>query len=133
MSYQSSGALGSCTQEDCCTLLPHAFYTAPGRCLAVGSHGHQPTGGWTRGSLRTMGLGEARDNRFSISGIPDAAGHRRRAENKVGALWVDQPASGPKRGEGRGCLVVPTWARVLGPVHGWSAERPSDRRLDSVL
>jgi hypothetical protein len=28
--------------------------------------------------------------------------------------------------------VVPTWARVLGPVHGWSTGRPSSGRLGSL-
>jgi hypothetical protein len=40
-------------------------------------------GGWTRGSLRSLGLMEARDNRFLVLGIPDATGHHRRAENKM--------------------------------------------------
>jgi hypothetical protein len=33
--------------------------------------------------------------------------------------------------EERGCWVVPTWARVLGLVHGWSAGRPSGSWLFS--
>jgi hypothetical protein len=33
---------------------------------------------------------EARDNRFSVSDIPDAAGHRGRAENKVGLKGKDR-------------------------------------------
>ena len=43
--------------------------------------------GWgeTRGSPRSLGLTETRDNRFSVSGIPDTAGHGRRAENKMGS------------------------------------------------
>ena len=40
--------------------------------------------GWARGSLRSLGLMEARVNRFSVLGIPDTIGHYRRAENKVG-------------------------------------------------
>ena len=74
--------------------LPHTFHATPGGCLAVESHGPQPTGRWTRGSLRSLGFTEARDNRFSILGIPDTAGHRGRAENKVGASWAAQSASG---------------------------------------
>jgi hypothetical protein len=42
-------------------------------------------GGWTRGGPRSLGLMEARDNRFSVSGIPDTARHCRRPENKMGA------------------------------------------------
>ena len=34
---------------------------------------------------------------------------------------------------GRGCLMVPTRVRVLGPVHGWSAGRPSSGRLDAAF
>ena len=58
--------------------------------------------GWTRGSLRSLGLMEARDNRFSVLGIPDTAGHRRRAENKMGALGVPWSVPGLKGEEGRG-------------------------------
>ena len=39
--------------------------------------------------------------RFSVSGIPDTAGHHRRAENKMGAPGVAQSAPEPKGGEGR--------------------------------
>jgi hypothetical protein len=71
---------------------------------------------------------EARDNRSSVLGISDTAGHLGRSENKVkswGAVWS---SSGPKRGEGR-----VTGAKVLGPVRGWSAGRPSGGRLDVAL
>ena len=78
-----------------------AFQAALGKCPAVGSHGTQPSGGWTRSSLRSLGLTEARDNRFSLSGIPDAAGHSRREENKMGTPGVTQSSPGPKGGEGR--------------------------------
>ena len=59
--------------------------------------------GRTRGSPRSLGLTEARDNRFSVSvsSIPDTAGHRRRAENKVGALATTWSDPGPKGGESR--------------------------------
>jgi hypothetical protein len=55
---------------------------------------------------------EARDNRCSVSDIPDAAGHLRRAENKVGPQrWLsaqeqksrargEEALSGSKEGEG---------------------------------
>jgi hypothetical protein len=93
--------------------------------------------GWTRGRSRSLGLMEARDNRFSVSGIPDTTGHRRRAENKMGPLGAARsvnPGAKGRRGQGeRGHWVVPTWARVLGPVCGWNAGRPSSRRLDEAL
>jgi hypothetical protein len=44
---------------------------------------------------------EARDNRFSVSDIPDAAVSLRIDENKVGLLWAAWSSLGPKRGEGR--------------------------------
>ena len=85
-----------------------------------------------RVSPRSLDLGEARDNRFSVSDIPDATGHRRRAKNKVRGPRGGSVSPGTeRRGQGeRGCWVVPLRARVLGPVHGWSAGRPSSRRLD---
>jgi hypothetical protein len=36
--------------------------------------------GWTRGRLRSLSLTESSDNRFSVLGIPDTAGHCGRAE-----------------------------------------------------
>ena len=57
--------------------------------------------GWTRGNPRSLGLMEARDNRFSVSDIPNTSGHLRRAENKMGAPGLAQSAPGPKGGEGR--------------------------------
>ena len=53
------------------------------------------------GSVRSLGLTEFTDNRFSVLGIPDRAGHLGRAENKVEALWAVQAASW-HRGEERG-------------------------------
>jgi hypothetical protein len=84
-----------------CRGVSHAFHMAPGGCLAVGTHRLQPMSGcgWARGSSRSLGLTEARDNRFSVAGIPDAIGHRRRAENKVrapGMAWTS-----PEQREGR--------------------------------
>ena len=42
---------------------------------------------------------------------------------------------GPKWGKGRERrhCVIPTGVRVLGPVCGWSTERPSSRRLEAAL
>ena len=95
--------------EDCRTL-----YTWPGWVPGCRKPQTPAPGRWTRGSLRSLGLTEARDNRFSVSGIPDATGHYRRAENIMGA----SRAQG-RRGQGeRGCWVVPMQVRVLGPVHG---------------
>ena len=74
-----------CSRQTDMGELPHNFHGAPDGCLTVGSHGTQPARGWTRGSPRSLGLTEARDNRFSVSGIPDASGHCGRAENKVEA------------------------------------------------
>jgi hypothetical protein len=62
---------GQVDTEDCCVAL--------GGCLAVGSHEPQPTRVCRRGSLRSLGLMEARDNRFTVSSIPDTAGHQGRA------------------------------------------------------
>jgi hypothetical protein len=57
--------------------------------------------GWTMGSQRSLGLTEDRDNMFSVSGIPNTAGHGGRAENKMGALGAAWSTPGPKGGEGR--------------------------------
>jgi hypothetical protein len=57
--------------------------------------------GWTRGSSRSLGLMEARDNRFLVSGISDTVGHCGRAENKMVSPGVAWPAPGPMGGEGR--------------------------------
>ena len=63
---------------------------------------------------------EARDNRFSVLGIPDAAGRRGKAENKVEALWAARPASRLKKGESRerGALGGPQMRKSLwsGPL-----------------
>jgi hypothetical protein len=109
--------------------LPHAFHVAPGGCLAVGSHGTQPTRGWTRGSLRPLGLTEAKDSKFSVS---DVAGHGRRAENKLGAPGTAWSSLGPKKERARreGALDGFHSCRVLGPVCGWSA---GSGRLDMAL
>jgi hypothetical protein len=56
--------------------------------------------GWTRGSTRSLVLTEARDNRFSVSGIQDTAGHRGRPKNKIGTLG-SSVSPRPKEGEGR--------------------------------
>ena len=57
--------------------------------------------GWTEGTLKSLGLTEARENRFSVLDIPDATVCHRRAENKVGSPGVAQSALELKRGEGR--------------------------------
>ena len=61
-------------------------------------------------SRRFLGLTEARDNRFSVSGIPDTAGHHGRAENKLGGPGgiSFSPGDEERRGQGeRGHWVVP--------------------------
>ena len=78
---------------------------------------------------------EARDNRFSVSGIPDTSGHCRRAENKVGCHGggLDRPgAIGRKGQKERGHSMAPTWVTILGPVRGWNAGRPSGGRIDAA-
>jgi hypothetical protein len=83
LSCQSSSALGRQMWKTAT-----GFPRGPSGCLAVESHGPQQwgwCGGWNRVILRSLGLTEARGNRFSVSGIPDTAGHRGRAENKVEA------------------------------------------------
>jgi hypothetical protein len=45
---------------------------------------------------------EARDNRFSVSDIPDVTVCHGRTENKVRALWAAWAAPEPKGNEGRG-------------------------------
>jgi hypothetical protein len=56
---------------------------------------------WTGDSARYLGLMEARDNRFSVSDIPDDTEYHGRAENKVGAPVAARSALRPK-GESRG-------------------------------
>ena len=85
--------------------------------------------GWTRGSSRSLGLIETRDNRFSVSGIPDATGHHGRADNKMGVATRGGSVVPRAKGE-RG--VVPAQARVLGPISGWSSGRSSGGRLDAA-
>lgn len=110
-SCQSSSALGGRTWKDCPTLstLP---WVGVWLCEATGP---SSAGG---------GQGAVLGTRFSALGIPDTTGYQGSAENRMGALGAAQSALGPKGGEGRErgrCCVVPTWVRVLGPVHGWSA------------
>ena len=88
-------------------------------------------------ALGSLGLTEARDNRFSVSDIPDTAECHGRAENKVRALGMAQSVPEPKgrreQGEKGGRWVVSTRVRVLGLVHGWSTGRPSGGRLEVAL
>ena len=59
-------------QEDCCTLS-----TRPRVSVWLWEAMEPQLGrGWTKDSPRSLGLMEARDNRFSVLGIPDAAGYR---------------------------------------------------------
>jgi hypothetical protein len=77
---------------------------------------------------------EARDNRFSVLGIPDVPGHCRRAENKMeapGGGSIIPRVEERRRQRERGCWVVPMLARVFGPVQGWSTGRPSKQEVRS--
>ena len=89
------------------------LYTWPGWVPGCRKPQTPAPGRWTRGSLRSLGLTEARDNRFSVSGIPDATGHCRRAENKVGAQEAAQ-SSLKRRGQGEmGLWVILTLRESL--------------------
>jgi hypothetical protein len=71
-SRQSSSTLGMQTQE---TAL-HAHFTQPWVgiwLLEAKEHRTLAHGGWKESSLRSLGLMEARDDRFSVSDIPDVA------------------------------------------------------------
>jgi hypothetical protein len=54
-----------------------------------------------RGCSRSLGLTEARDNRFSVLGIPDTTGHLGRVDNKVGALGAAWSSPGLKGRRGQ--------------------------------
>ena len=113
--------------------LPHTFHVAPGGCLAVGSHRTQARGEWKRGNQRSLGLTEARDNRFSVLGIPDTTGHYGRAENKMGAPRVTWSSPGLKGGEARERGGT-GWFPLRQESLVWSmARRPSSGRLDTAL
>jgi hypothetical protein len=76
--------------------------------LVVVSHGTLVLRGWRGSSPRSLGLTEARDNRFSVCDIPGAAVCHRRAENKVeapGGSSVSPGAEG-RRGHGEKALGV---------------------------
>ena len=60
--------------------------TWPQMGVGLGEATDPARGGEQRDSPRSLGLTKARDNRFSVSSIPDAAGHRGRAEKKMRAL-----------------------------------------------
>jgi hypothetical protein len=64
--------------------------------------------GWTGGIPRSLGLMDARDNRFSVLDISDAIVCHGRAENKVGARSVPGP-KGEGRGERAGTWWFPCW------------------------
>lgn len=80
MSCQSSSALGRQTMEDCPTLS-----TRPRLGVWLWEAMDPAHRVWTRCSPWSLGLMEAKDKRFSVSGIPDTAGCYRRAENKMEA------------------------------------------------
>jgi hypothetical protein len=78
-----SGCSGQADTED-----PHMLSTRPSVGVWLWEATDPACGGWARSSPRSLGLMEARDSRFSVSGIPDTAGHCRRAEKKMLALGV---------------------------------------------
>jgi hypothetical protein len=119
-SHQSSGALGGQKWKDCRTL---SMRPRVGVWLWEAMYPSSEGGG----------QGAVLGTRFPASGIPYTDGHHRRAENGMGAPGAARSSLGPKGGEGRErgrYWVVPTQARVLGPVCGWNARRPSGGRLD---
>ena len=78
------------------------------------------SGWWTRGSPRSLGLTEARDNRFSVSDIPNFAVCHRRAENKVWACrWLWPEAKGKKAGG-----ESSSWFLLGGEVAWLKMQRP---------
>jgi hypothetical protein len=83
-------------------------------------------------SRQSLGLMEVRDNRFSVSGIPDIVGHFGRAESKVGALGAAWSSPGPKGGEGRerGLCV---WSEFFSWFHlSWMVQPSSATRCGVV-
>ena len=88
--------------------------------------------GWIRGSLRSVGLTEARDNRFSVSAFQMPLGTTEELKTK----WGPQGQLGHPQGqreEREGREEVPRGSQMRSPVCGWSAGRPSSRKLDMAL
>jgi hypothetical protein len=74
-----------------CRRTAATFHVALGGCLAVGSDRPSPQG-WTRGSPRSLRLTEARDNRFSVSGIPTQLDIAEKLRIKWGPwAWLGHP------------------------------------------
>lgn len=113
---------------------PHAFHMAPGRCLAVGSYRPSPRGSGgggqgTVGGLWTSQRPEITGSQFRASQTPlDTTEDLRTKWGPQGRLGQSQSRREERAG-GKGSWVVPMQARVLGPVCGWRAGRPSCRRL----
>ena len=83
------------------------FPQGPGWVSPCGKLRTQPAEGVNNGQSKAS---EARDNRFSVLGIPDAAGHLRRSENKMrapGVTWLSPEPKGGKGKEERGCWWFP--------------------------
>ena len=83
--------------------------------------GHRLLGTTEEQALGSLGLTEARDNRFSVSDIPDTAECHGRAENKVGAPGATWSAPELKEegtgGEGTGWFLGRCESLVLSG--GW--------------
>ena len=86
--HQSSGALGGQTQET-------------GACFPCGPRVVSGCGKPLDPSSAGGGKGTVLGTRFSVSGIPDTAGHLRRAEDKMGSPGVTWSSPGTKEEEGR--------------------------------
>jgi hypothetical protein len=81
------------------------------------------------------GQGAILGTRFSALGIPDIAGHRRRAENRTGPQEVVQSALGPKGGEGRVIRGVLDGSHVHESPwsgRGLGTGRPFSKKLDAA-
>ena len=102
--------------------LPQAFQVVPvGVCLWEATD-----------PARRDGQGAILGSRLSVLGIPDTMEELRTNGGPRGTLV--SPGAEGRRGHGeRGHWVVPTRVKVVGPVCGWSAGRPSGGRLDVAL
>ena len=130
-SHQSSGALCRHLQEDSHTLsvLPRVNIwlweasepSPPGSGQGAvrglwASQRPEITGSQSQASQTLLDTGEELRTKWRLQGTSVNPGAEERREQGELGFWV-----------------VPTLARVLGPFHGWSTERPSSWRLDTTL
>lgn len=105
------GKTGQADSEDCLGTPWNCCWMCIGLCEAAGPC----SGGWGRHGLGSdswvgsLGHVEARDDRFTVSDIPDTDGCRRRAENEVGTPRGSSvsPRAKGRRGRRRRHWVVP--------------------------